>query len=501
MNEIIERLKARLNVIKINIAFGDQFEKVYAKDEKLCNQIESSVKMQKIYMYEIEKIINVGFNSDYKAENEEKAKKLLDRDDRWNHTLKLLNEIKNSSIKSCSNVDIKLDDFNKALANMTSMQEQEGINIVVIGNRGVGKSSFINTFFNIDHFDDKAIKTDANECTMIPAPYTAACFASDFELSKSNTTQINEKFVVWDFPGVGTKNFPNSEYREVIKYLPVDSYIYLYERCFGEDDRDLVSLIKEKNVFLVRTKADNELNLEEVRATLESLPGMTDEVVLEQLKIKWEEKKKHCQNDISIKDLLGGEFKNISEKFYYVSCLSREYYDFAQLMKDLLEKLPEEKVEFMLLNLKGTSSAYFIIKNGLMKSQIDIWIRFLIFLFEIDEFEKFLKFFIAKICEIRLVFGLDINQDIITGLMMSIVPQLEIKNIEIHLDNMNNIDFSSIVSKNILIIGQFEKTLFKKISDAALEKHALFSVILKEFFKKLCDQGTQEAINYVLQTH
>jgi interferon gamma inducible protein 47 len=82
------------------------------------------------------------------------------------------------------------------------------INIALIGDRGCGKSTLINTLRNLFPWDKDAAKVGVTECTNFPSPYLHP---------------KNENLVMWDLPGFGTKKWPIETYLDDITHKIVDS--------------------------------------------------------------------------------------------------------------------------------------------------------------------------------------------------------------------------------------------------------------------------------------
>lgn len=101
------------------------------------------------------------------------------------------------------------------------------VSIGIVGRSGVGKSSFINAFFNLEPTDPNYVKTDFIECTTSPRVY-------EYENKKF------ENALIWDTPGVGTASFKLSEHERLINHINCDAYIYLYETQFNHVDKQVI---------------------------------------------------------------------------------------------------------------------------------------------------------------------------------------------------------------------------------------------------------------------
>ena len=117
------------------------------------------------------------------------------------------------------------------------------LNVAIIGNSGVGKSSFINAIRDLtaDDKEEGAAEVDVvestNEITAYPHP-------------------DNPTLKFWDLPGVGTDNFPRATYLEAIHVDRYDFFLLMTATRFTENDTWLGREIRgrRKQFYFVRTK-------------------------------------------------------------------------------------------------------------------------------------------------------------------------------------------------------------------------------------------------------
>ncbi|XP_055328938.1 interferon-inducible GTPase 1-like, partial [Paramacrobiotus metropolitanus] len=116
------------------------------------------------------------------------------------------------------------------------------LNIAVIGQSGVGKSSYINCSRNITAEDEGGAQVNIVECTAEVRPYAHP---------------DNPLLVYWDCPGVGTPKFPRETYLENIDFQRYDFYLLLSSSRFTYDDQWLATEIGRlgKRFFYVRTQS------------------------------------------------------------------------------------------------------------------------------------------------------------------------------------------------------------------------------------------------------
>ncbi|XP_055351498.1 interferon-inducible GTPase 5-like [Paramacrobiotus metropolitanus] len=115
------------------------------------------------------------------------------------------------------------------------------LHIAIIGNSGAGKSTFVNAIRGLTADDPGAARTDCVETTREPTAYRQPG---------------HEALVFWDLPGVGTPNFPQDEYLELVEFSRYDFFIIMCSQRFTGADMWLGQKIGESNrqFFFVRTK-------------------------------------------------------------------------------------------------------------------------------------------------------------------------------------------------------------------------------------------------------
>lgn len=460
---LTNRLRARSFSVQSNIEFGEEFLKKLEKTPKIRDEFKKLLQEQIEYKTEVIKAIGESKNV--------KQKELLINDKRNNGLLKRMNEIKSDTHFENLNINTKVDDLNVEASNIIKQVDDEVINIAVIGRRGMGKSSFINSFFNISNFDDNAIPTDETECTLEPRIYKQETFGRS---SKTNTDRIQ----IWDYPGVGTDRFPMEEYKEIVQLLPVDAYMFLYHPRFEENDDEILSLLKEekKPFFLLRTKADLDVKL-------------GDDVLIEELNEKWPALREKSKNDTSVTSFLKQNELDKS-KYYFISCLNenRDYFDFPLLLSDLIQIIPKEKVAFLLLNLQIKSTEFFLVKHLKLREMFPNWIKAGVIGYENDE-NSLISFMGSKIFEIHVVFGVE------SSLLENIGEQEELREYVTGLTSMN---FSLIELKSSLVSVLFDLPPMNKISEMLLKKHRNIAMLLEGLFVKISEQCCKQAIAAVL---
>lgn len=508
LDDLENRLSARFYSIQVNINFGEQFVNYQSEgDSDYKKNLRDSIEQQERYKKDVNEMrqrVQTFQKHRVDQDDVKLEEKLLQAgehllaDERLNTTLTLINEHR---LKNNLDLDSKISDFDESVVELSSRTETENINIVILGKRGAGKSSFINTIFGVDNFDPNAIPTGSNECTLEPKAYTASSFVHNNNVppSAQSANILSDKFVIWDYPGVGTHRFPISEYQVVIPILPVDAYIYLYDGRLAQYDVDLVSKIKNKIVFLVRTKADT---IFDVFKFIRDDEDENDELVRKRIDDEWQRVKTRTRDtDPSIqKQLENLDDDLVSTKFYMISCQNeyREFYDFALLMSDLAQKIPGEKIDFLIMNLKLKSSAWFLLKAVILQAQISTWIPIILHEMHTNGVEAMCKAIIKKIIEIGLIFGIEPNLDAIGGIIVNVFDETDFSN---QLSTIKNfivdLDLSTVCVNDSRIANRLGKIYQKRL----LKKYAGFVNSLEELFTSMCNKCFKNSIGHVLSTN
>ncbi|XP_055329624.1 interferon-inducible GTPase 5-like [Paramacrobiotus metropolitanus] len=197
------------------------------------------------------------------------------------------------------------------------------LNIAVIGNSGVGKSSYINRSRDLGAEDEGAAKVGITETTASVHSYVHP---------------KNPLLRYWDCPGVGTTYFPQTTYLEDIQFKRYDFYLLLSSSRFTANDQWLADQIKKagKKFFYVRTKCGIDVSNQR-NDYPKSCTGKTDAQILQ-----------HVRNGI-IRNLdLGTAEDSI---IFLIDNHKPKEFDFEMLQDKLLEGLPQLKREAFLYSL------------------------------------------------------------------------------------------------------------------------------------------------------
>ena len=229
----------------------------------------------------------------------------------------------------------------KYVEDMREMWKKIPVNIGVVGRAGVGKSTFINAYRNIEYDDDEgAAPVGVTQTTM------EACAYPDPK---------HENITVWDVPGVGTKEFPRQSYltNEKVGIDRYDFVIILSSSRFTEDEiwlREEMARL-QKPAFLVRSKVMQDVNNE--RRRKKSNLGKSEKEVLDETIAKYKEEMK------------------VDSKVYFIDSLEKEHphLHFEDLLVDIVKEAPAAKQEAILLNLEGQFSKLIDEKVKILKQR------------------------------------------------------------------------------------------------------------------------------------
>jgi len=218
------------------------------------------------------------------------------------------------------------------------------LKLAITGQSGAGKSSFINKIRNLKANQDGAAKVGVTETTEKPTCYTYP---------------KNKNIELWDLPGVGTRNFPQATYLKDVGFEQYDCFIILSETRFTENDEWLArSVLKGgKRFYFVRTKIDNALRDDEVDKGEENFK---EEDTLFQMRID-------CISNLSKIDEPGEKMK-----VYLLTNRDIDRFDFPDLLKHLVEELPDIKKEVMIRALSHTSKELVQTKKNILHDKL--WI-------------------------------------------------------------------------------------------------------------------------------
>ena len=221
----------------------------------------------------------------------------------------------------------------------SSLEEYKKIplNICVIGQPGVGKSSFINAIRNIDRKHPDAAPTDVIETILKATPYEVVTNKNIqywdvpgefYDFSRTFITQ--KKY----FSGPGTEQFPKETYLETIEFDRYDTFILMVRENLVEDDIWLMTEIEKvgKKYALVVSKIDIDVE-DQLRQE------QAENVTLEKIRAHTLENAKTLNNVYLVSNYLE----------------NTQRWDFPRLMKDITTSVAATKKEALLNTLMANS--------------------------------------------------------------------------------------------------------------------------------------------------
>lgn len=192
------------------------------------------------------------------------------------------------------------------------------LDIGVTGEPGVGKSTFINAFRELQDDDEGAAPTGKAGAGADPVPYAHPKY-----------TQV----ILWDLPSIGTAHFHPREYLERIQASRYDFFVIVASRRFTAVHAALASSLRksDKDFYFVRSKVDEELEAGRQRQPL----GFSEAAALQQLR-------EDC-----VRDLKAAGVK--SPKIFLISNFLLSRFDFPLLGETLWKDLDLQRSHSFLL--------------------------------------------------------------------------------------------------------------------------------------------------------
>jgi len=213
------------------------------------------------------------------------------------------------------------------------------LNVAVIGNSGVGKSSFINAIRRLTADDDGAAQVGVKQTTV------------DI---KSYSHPSNPLLKFWDLPGVGTDRFPRQTYLSQIEVDRYDFFLLITADRFTENDTWLGNEIlkRDKKYFFVRTKigADVSNNRKAHPKT------HNEEAVVEDIRESTQQhlKENGCEN----------------VPLFLTDSYKLKKFEFEKLEHQLIEEFPKLKKAALVLSLQSTSKLIVQLKVAELRSRM-----------------------------------------------------------------------------------------------------------------------------------
>jgi predicted GTPase len=213
------------------------------------------------------------------------------------------------------------------------------LNIAVIGNSGVGKSSFINAIRRLTADDEGAAAVGVTECTTDIRDY---CHPN------------NPLLKFWDLPGVGTDRFPKETYLEAINVDQYDFFLLLSATRFTENDTWLGNEITKrcKKYFYIRTKIGTDISNDR-----KAHPKSHEEsLVVSQIRQSTEDHLKAHGSE--------------STRVFLIDSYKQMKFDFDLLEQSLIKDFPAMKRSAMILTMCAFSEEMIKLKVAELRSRV-----------------------------------------------------------------------------------------------------------------------------------
>jgi len=213
------------------------------------------------------------------------------------------------------------------------------LNVAVIGNSGVGKSSFINAIRCLTADDEGAADVGVTETTL--------------EI-RSYPHPDNPLLQFWDLPGVGTDEFPRSTYLADIDVDRYDFFLLMTADRFTENDTWLGNEFhkRQKKYYFVRTKIGADISNNK-RAHPRT---HNEEIVVKDIRESTEQhlRKNGCEN----------------VPVFLIDSYKLKKHEFEQLEYRLVEDFPKLKRSALVMSLRATSQRMIRLKVAELRSRM-----------------------------------------------------------------------------------------------------------------------------------
>ena len=240
-------------------------------------------------------------------------------------------------MKAACNVGV--DECRRLLERKRDEWKTIPMNVAVIGNSGVGKSSFINAMRGLSADDEGGADVGVTETTL--------------EI-RSYPHPDNPKLLFWDLPGVGTNQYPKASYLSDIKFDRYDVFLLMTAERFTENDTWLAKEIHKRNKKYVFVRSKIAVDISNNKRSHPQTHK--DEVVFETIR--------QSTADHLSKNGCGNVPMFLIDNYELIK------FDFQKLTQQLFDDFPELKRSSLILSMQSTSEQLIRLKVAELRSRI-----------------------------------------------------------------------------------------------------------------------------------
>lgn len=164
-----------------------------------------------------------------------------------------------------------------------------------------------------------------------------------------------ENVILWDTPGIFSRNFTLENCNDLIKRIKPDFFIYLYEIQFNEDDRHARELISKhkKPIIFCRTKVDNDFK----SAMQKKLKKPYMDISKPEREANYMSVFMDLKHNVYEKERSNNIFLRGINRIFYISTKTafREQFEWQDFFSNMRRTLPKAQQSILFDSIKTTS--------------------------------------------------------------------------------------------------------------------------------------------------